>query len=111
MAVLTPEERADREMTEIPTLTDAVVKLLKRHGWRFLRLRQGRATWNLGSGFPDIEAVKLDRHVYIELKRQDKGLEPEQEEWRNALMGVPGVEWYLFRPRDLRIGLIEDVLR
>lgn len=106
---LTPEERADRDMSEVPTLTDLVVGELKRRGWLFLRLRQGRPGWALGSGFPDLFALRGEEHAFIELKREGQELDPKQVEWRDAVLAA-GFRHYVFRPSDWRLGRVQELL-
>ena len=111
---LTPEERQDRDMSEA-ALQKAVLELAKEAGWdlRF-HVRAGRAHWNLGSGLPDLVLIRVPRLIVAELKRQGKHPEPEQVRWLTAFEklqqehGIPEV--YVWRPSDLRTGLIEDVL-
>lgn len=98
-----------RDMAEIPTLTDLVVGWLKQQGWKVFRVRQGRAGWNLGSGFPDIHAVR-ERVFYAELKRQNNELDPKQVEWREALE-TAGQEYHLWRPLDWLEGRIQELTR
>lgn len=107
-------QAADRAMLEVPTLTDLVVKHAKKNGWKVFRVRQGKAGWNLGSGWPDLTLVRDGRLVFAELKREDKWLEPEQEEWYIELSAVSlkgnTVEVYVWRPSDWRLGHIGAVL-
>lgn len=107
---LTPEELADRAMTEVPELTNLVAKELKRTGWLFLRLRQGKPGWALGSGFPDFFAIRGSQHAFIELKREREDLDPDQLVWREAVRKA-GFRHFTFRPSDWRLGRIREVLK
>lgn len=102
-------------MTEVPTLTNLVVGRAKKLGWRVFRVRQGKAGWNLGSGYPDLTLVRDGRLVFAELKREEKWLDPLQEEWYIDLSAVAlkgnSVEVYVWRPSDWRLGHIEEVLK
>ena len=40
--------------------------------------------------------------IFAELKRETGTLEPEQRLWLEALRGCPGVEVYVWKPRDLQ---------
>lgn len=63
-------------------------------------------------GFPDLVLVRPPRILFVELKtdrgrldkreRTDKKGKPlwNQQDWKDALEGCPGVEYYLWRPRD-----------
>lgn len=54
-------------------------------------------------GFPDIVMVhpRQRRVVFAELKSEAGRLRPEQLVWLGALMNCPGVECYVWRPRDI----------
>lgn len=107
---MTPEEQADLAMTEVPELTNLVAKELRRTGWLFLRLRQGRPGWALGSGFPDFFAIRGRRHAFIELKREREDLDPEQVKWREAVLKA-GFRHFTFRPSDWRTGRVQELLK
>lgn len=113
-ARLDADQRADRAMAEVPTLTNLVVGLAKTYGWRTYRQRQGKAGWALGSGFPDLLMVRGGRLIFAELKREDKWLETAQEEWYVDLSAVAlagnTVEVYVWRPSDWRLGHIGAAL-
>jgi hypothetical protein len=100
----------DRAMREVPTLTDAVVRLAGKYRWKVYRRRMGRASWDLGSGFPDLLCLRGSRLVVIELKRETEEPDPAQEQWLTAFRSVGG-ESYVFRPSDLRLGTIEAALQ
>jgi len=61
------------------------------------------------AGFPDLVIVG-NRVLFVELKRQDGRLRPEQRAWLDALIaaGVTAVVW---RPLSLLDGTIETTLR
>lgn len=112
---LTPEQRADRAMSE-RELQSAVLTLAQGLGWELrFHVRQGRAHWNLGSGFPDLHMVRGSRYVIVELKRETEDPDPKQVKWLNALREVERVhdspEVYVWKPSDFRIGLVAEVLR
>lgn len=115
MTTLTPEERADRAMAEVPTLTDLVVGFAKENGWAVFRIRQGRAGWALGSGWPDVVCVRNGRMRVIELKREGHGLAPAQERWKDIFLEVQRasegvVTYHVWRPSDWRLGRIQEAL-
>ncbi len=81
--------------------------LLSLFGWRWTHSRPARTDkgWRTAisgdAGFEDYVAVRPPRVAFIELK-SETGKEPEaQAHWRKLLEQCPGVERYLFRPRDL----------
>lgn len=106
---MTPEEQADRDMREVPTLTDLVVGEMKARDWLVFRVRQGRAGWNLGSGIPDLFAIRGERSLFVELKMEEAALGPKQIIWREAILDA-GLAYYLWRPSDWRLGRIQQVL-
>ena len=64
-------------------------------------------------GFPDVVLSGLSRTIFCELKVDDtsKGyLKPEQREYRDRLE-AGDEEWYLWRPRHLISGEIEETIR
>ena len=66
-----------------------------------------------GKGYPDLTLSGTARTIFAELKIDDtsKGyLKPEQREWRQRLEDG-GEEYYLWRPRHLQDGTIEEVVR
>ena len=108
VAAVTPEERADRAMPE-KLLKAEVLKLAKHHGWKVQHLSHEpkHAYRSGGKGFPDLVLARADREpLFIELKREDQELEPEQQEWAAAL----GAYHNVCRPSDLRLGILHRVL-
>lgn len=95
-------------------LQKAVLEIAKKAGWRVFHVRQGRAHWNLGSGYPDLTMVRYPggRLVFAELKRETEQPDDRQSAWlmelRNAVNGE--TEVYVWRPSDLRTGLIKSLL-
>jgi hypothetical protein len=53
-------------------------------------------------GFPDLVLVRPPRVIFAELKTDiaPKELPFAQRLWMHALLRCPGVEWYLWRPRN-----------
>lgn len=52
-------------------------------------------------GFPDLELLRAPRLIKAELKREGEDPTPDQAAWLEAYRGVPGLEVYIWRPRDL----------
>jgi hypothetical protein len=52
------------------------------------------------SGFPDLTLTKGGRLIFAELKVGYRKLTPAQADWMYVLRMVPGVEVYVWRPRD-----------
>ena len=53
-------------------------------------------------GFPDCVFVRGERLVFAELKSEKGKVTPEQQQWLDALAGVPGVVVKVWRPKDLQ---------
>jgi hypothetical protein len=111
MVRLTDAERVDRKMLEA-TLNNRVLYRAKKYGWRVLRIQRALANgaWRTpaGKGFPDLMLVGRTV-MFRELKRELGKLRPDQEAWRDALVAA-GADWGVWRPSDLRLGVIEDEL-
>jgi hypothetical protein len=108
MAVLTPQERADRAMPEA-LLKKEVLRLAKTHGWLVQHLsHEPRHAYRLGGkGFPDLVLAKDGRDpIFAELKREMEEPDDEQNRWLDAL----GWFAHVWRPSDLRSGIIHRVL-
>ena len=67
-------------------------------GWRFyhpyLSIRSA-------PGWPDLALCRPPRLILAELKRDGGTLTPDQVEWIELLRACPGVETYVWFPRDL----------
>ena len=107
-----------RDMLE-NVLQERVRQLLILHGWRHYHTYRSKRS---PAGFPDECAVRGDRLLFAELKRERGKLSPAQLEWRADLeafadyLGDTGssyrhVAFYVWRPSDLLSGRIEAVLR
>lgn len=64
-------------------------------------------------GYPDITLIRPPRIIFAELKRDTGKLTPSQQEWADLLQTCSGVEYYIFRPKDMEPngGMIAEVLR
>lgn len=51
-------------------------------------------------GFPDLVLVKPPHIIFAELKTDAGRLRPEQKSWLDDLDLCPGVETYMWRPKD-----------
>lgn len=51
-------------------------------------------------GWPDLALVRPPRFVLAELKRENGRTTPFQDTWLALLRACPGIETYLWRPRD-----------
>lgn len=64
-------------------------------GWRdYSKMNQ----WGARPGFPDFLCVRPPRLIFVELKTKKGVASKHQKAWRDDLLGVPGVEYYLWRP-------------
>lgn len=86
-----------------------VLEAAKAQGWE-----PGYFTHNSEhspAGFPDLVIVhrKRQRVLFAELKTEGDQLRPAQRKWRDDLLEV-GAEWYLWRPRHLANGTVDEIL-
>lgn len=105
-ARLTPEQRADRQVLE-KVLQEAVRRLALAGGWRYYHTHRSQHS---PAGFPDVCAVRGDELLFAELKRETEKPNPEQQAWLDDLAAA-GVEVHVWRPSDLRTGVIAERLR
>lgn len=101
---LTDQERLLRAISEAAFQRD-VEKVLKRFGWLYFHAPDNKPNrfgqiQNIKAGFPDLCAVRGDRVVYAELKRQLGVVSEDQEKWHEALRNA-GQEVYVWRPSDM----------
>lgn len=103
-------------MTE-SQLQDAVVRCARTLGWLVHHDRPGmdrRGHWRTAiqghPGFPDLVLVRPPRVLFVELKSERGEISSWQEQWLDAFVACPGVEVYVWRPRDWVSGEIERVL-
>jgi VRR-NUC domain len=97
-------------------LTKQVVKRARGAGWivaHFHRLPTQKGGWRTpvaadGKGFPDLVLVR-ERVMFVELKSEGNSLSPEQRRWIERLHGA-AAEIYVWKPRDLESGLVDDLL-
>lgn len=112
--ILTAEMCADRTMTE-RKLQDRVLYRAKKYGWKVAHA--GRAEVNgmwltpMSAGWPDLTCARAgDRLLFIELKREQGEVEPEQWAWL-LLLNACGAAAVVVRPSDLREGRVDALLR
>ena len=87
-------------------LTAYVRDVARMLGWRRYH------TWlskHSPAGFPDEVLVRRGRLVFAELKSASGKLSDEQRAWLEDLRAVPGLEVYVWRPKDMEA--IAEVLR
>lgn len=62
-------------------------------------------------GFPDLVCANLrsKRLVHVEIKDERRSLTVDQRKWRDWIIGTGG-EWYLWRPRHLLNGTVDEIL-
>jgi len=89
-------------------LQERVRQLCLLHRWRYYHTHRSQHS---PAGFPDTCAVRGDRLLFAELKRERGKTSPAQDEWLADLRRIVGVSVYLWRPSDLLSGRIEAVLR
>lgn len=103
-ARLTPEQKALRTVAE-RQFQHQVEQIMQSYGWRFFHAPDNRPTskgyvQNIKAGFPDLCAVRGDRLLFAELKRETGKTSAEQDAWLEALRGT-GAEVYVWRPSDM----------
>lgn len=93
-------------MTEAE-LQRMVIDLAKYTGYAYWHCVDARKS---ARGFPDLVLIHLmtGRLIFVELKRQDGRVRPEQQVWLNHL-GIRH-EVYLWRPSDWVSGAIREIL-
>lgn len=94
------------------TLQERVRQLLILHKWRHYHTYRSKHS---PAGFPDECAIRGDRLLFAELKRERGKTSPAQDAWLADLEHIaeqsPLVSVYLWRPSDLLSGRIEEILR
>jgi hypothetical protein len=121
-ARLTPEQKADREMTEA-ALQRRVIYRARKHGWSVVHFHASvvadadgervyaTAISGDAKGFPDLSLYREGRRpLYVELKRELTQPTPEQWAWLDRLIAC-GQLAMVWRPSDLREKRIEAILR
>ncbi len=53
-----------------------------------------------GKGYPDYNALKPPRCLFVEIKSENGKVSPEQAQWLNSFAGIEVVETYLWFPSD-----------
>jgi hypothetical protein len=95
----------DRSASETD-LQRVAMRYARDHGWRRhhslpARVKDAWVTPLQGEpGLPDLLLVRRGRLVIAELKRERGQTSDEQDIWLRLLGEVPGVETYVWRPRD-----------
>lgn len=117
--LLTPDQCADRRMTE-KTLQSRVMARAKSRGWDVKHVGKGIAAFD-GAGaaifvstaksFPDLFLLHgaQRRALAIELKREQGEFEPGQLEYLQ-LLNLCGIDAVVIRPSDLREGRVNAIL-
>ena len=105
-------EEAAKYITEAD-FQAAVIELAEAQGWKVAHFHDSRR-WvpdkrHIGGGkwvgdaqakgWPDLVLVRGEESLFVELKRDGKGLTREQTAWGNALFNA-GLNWQLWRPED-----------
>lgn len=90
------------ESTSEDELLVVVETELTLRGWRWHHVRRSDRAISQGDpGWPDIVAIRRERIVVAELKRQQGGhWEPGQRDWLDAFAAA-GAETHTWRPADL----------
>ena len=79
----------------------------REQGWRVQYFRKTAVEGKGGNwvgigpkGWPDLFMVRGEKAIVAELKSEIGTATAEQKEWLAALGEVPGIDTYLWRPRD-----------
>ena len=109
---ITADQCRDRKMTE-RTLQDRVVYRAKKYGWRVAHAGRGQVGASgafitpMSPGWPDLTCAKANYPIlFIELKREQGVIEPEQREWLD-LLNRTGNQAVVIRPSNLRGGYVD----
>lgn len=116
---LTPDQCLDRKMSE-RTLQDRIRGRAKTRGWKVAHAGKGIAAFDaagnpvfvtpMSKGWPDLVLAKAGhRLIFMELKKEQGVVEPEQHEWLD-LLNQTGNFAIVVRPSDLREGRVNAVL-
>jgi hypothetical protein len=74
-----------------------VIDLARALGWHTYHTRDSRKS---AHGFPDLVLCRPPRLIFAELKSDRGRLTPEQDVWLRAFGQVPGIEVFVWAPRD-----------
>lgn len=116
---LTPEECADRQMSE-RVLQDRVVGRAKRRGWKVAHAGKGwvgdqesgtgQFVTPMSPGWPDLTLAKEGHSlIFFELKREQGEVDDNQWFWLR-LLNRTGNFAVIIRPSDLREGRVTTIL-
>jgi len=92
---LDDRERALRAIPEKEFMA-GVKRAARDLGWLTYHNLDARGS---DAGFPDMVLVRRERLVFVECKRRNTKLRPEQEKWLEALSKADA-ETYVWRPGD-----------
>jgi hypothetical protein len=92
-----PYERMLQGVPERDLLV-AVLTAARLYGWLAYHTLASKGS---AAGFPDLVLVRAPRVIFAELKKQDEHSDVDQRTWALALMGCPGMEYFLWRPGDM----------
>lgn len=118
---LTADDCVDRAMSE-RKLQDRVVYRAKKHGWKVAHAGRGWVPGKdendpgtvitpMSPGWPDLACFKAGhRPVFIELKREQGTVDPEQYDWLE-LMNLAGCPAVIVRPSDLCLGRVDAIFK
>lgn len=116
----TQEQCIDRNMNEA-TLQTRVIGRAQRKGFKVAHagkgwvgdreIGEGQFVTPMSPGWPDLTLAKVGHHmIFMELKREDGVVSPEQVEWLD-LLNRTGNFAIVVRPSDLREGRVNAILR
>jgi hypothetical protein len=75
----------------------AIIDLAKFNQWLVYHTFDSRRS---AYGFPDLVLVKPPRVIFAEVKSEKGKLTPYQELWLEILGQCPGIETYVWRPKN-----------
>jgi hypothetical protein len=102
--MVTAQEWDLRAMTE-NQLKHSVLDIARSRGWKVYHVPQSRIPSSGDAGFPDLVLARVGELRFVELKREQANLSPEQMDWMHHLPGV-----IVLRPSDLDSGRVLQVL-
>lgn len=114
---------ARRQRISGRVLQATIIELAHMYGWRVAHWPSVRITGRGGGsyyatplaadtkGFPDLVLVRRnDRTMFVEIKGDGDKIRPDQQQWISDIAST-GVEMYVWTPRDLDAGVIQEMLQ
>jgi len=86
-----------QDCDEVTEFMPRVISLAEAGGWEVWHCRNAKFS---KAGFLDLELCRPPRLLKIELKSENGVLTSEQKKWLNLYRRCPGIEAFVFWPKD-----------